>query len=75
MSFNAEQLKAVNASSKKDILIAAGAGSGKTKTLSTRVHELVEKGEVKPEELLVLTFTNNAAYEMKTRILSCFPES
>ena len=72
MSFNKEQAQAVNASCDKDILIAAGAGSGKTKTLSTRVERLVKEGLIKPEELLVLTFTNNAAYEMKTRILSLF---
>lgn len=71
-SFNPEQLQAIAARSNEDILIAAGAGSGKTKTLSERVFELVSSGEVAPEGLLVLTFTNNAAHEMKTRILSRF---
>ena len=55
MGFNEEQLRAINASSKKDILIAAGAGSGKTKTLSERVNGLIKNGDIKPDELLVLT--------------------
>ena len=74
MGFNEEQLRAINASSKKDILIVAGAGSGKTKTLSERVNGLIKNGDIKPDELLVLTFTNNAAYEMKTRILATFAD-
>ena len=74
-SFNKEQLEAVYASSKENILIAAGAGSGKTKTLSERVYELVERKEITPEQLLVLTFTNNAAHEMKGRILARFGNS
>ena len=72
MPFNNEQQAAISASANEDILISAGAGSGKTKTLSERVFELIVQGQVAPDELLVLTFTNNAAYEMKTRILSRF---
>ena len=72
MPFNDEQQAAISASANEDILISAGAGSGKTKTLSERVFELIVQGQVAPDELLVLTFTNNAAYEMKTRILSRF---
>ena len=60
--FNKEQARAIAASSKNDVLIAAGAGSGKTKTLSERVFRLVQDGELRPDELLVLTFTNNAAH-------------
>ena len=73
MGFNEFQQAAIDASSQEDILVSAGAGSGKTKTLSERVYTLIDKGEVAPESLLVLTFTNNAAHEMKTRILARFP--
>ena len=72
MPFNDEQLRAINASTDHDLLISAGAGSGKTNTLSERVFQLIETGKVTPESLLVLTFTNNASYEMKTRILARF---
>ncbi|MCF0112975.1 MAG: UvrD-helicase domain-containing protein, partial [Bacilli bacterium] len=48
MSFNKEQLEAIAASSNENILISAGAGSGKTKTLSERVFRLISSGEVKP---------------------------
>ncbi len=76
-SFNKKQLDAINASPKQNILISAGAGSGKTKTLSEKVFHLVtDKGDfdIEPSELLVLTFTNNAAYEMKDRIIKRIKE-
>ena len=72
MAFNKEQELAIEASIEQDLLIAAGAGSGKTKTLSERVFTLIDKGLIKPSELLVLTFTNNAAHEMKDRIIARF---
>ena len=72
MPFNKAQTQAIMAPSNIDILIAAGAGSGKTKVLSERVYRLIEEGEVRPDQLLVLTFTNNAAHEMKNRILARF---
>ena len=74
MAFNEEQLEAIRAKSTEDILISAGAGSGKTKTLSERVFTLIDSGQVKPSSLLVLTFTNNSAHEMKERILARFGE-
>ncbi len=67
---NIEQQEAIKAPMDTNILISAGAGSGKTKTLSTRVAVLIEKGLIEPSELLVLTFTDNAAHEMKERIIS-----
>ena len=51
----------------KNIIVSAGAGSGKTAVLSTRVLEHVKRG-ISVDELLVLTFTNAAAAEMKERI-------
>ena len=69
---NKEQLAAINAPSNIDLVITAGAGSGKTSVLSERVFRLIDSGEIQPESLLVLTFTNNASYEMKSRILKRF---
>ena len=50
------------------MLIAAGAGSGKTRTLTQRLIHLIENG-IKPEKIIAITFTNKAADEMKSRIL------
>lgn len=69
---NEMQRKAVEASVYEDVLIPAGAGSGKTKTLTERVYDIIAQGKIKPSELLVLTFTNNAAHEMKSRIVGRF---
>ena len=69
MPFNDEQTAAIEAPMNEDILISAGAGSGKTKTLSRRVFNLLTSGQIEPSELLILTFTDNAAHEMKSRII------
>lgn len=75
MGFNKEQTSAIEAPITEDVLVAAGAGSGKTKTLSVKVATIINNGEVKPSELLVLTFTDNAAHEMRERIVLNFKDN
>ncbi|MEI6553595.1 MAG: UvrD-helicase domain-containing protein, partial [bacterium] len=49
------------------LLIVAGAGAGKTKTLTERIVHIIEKG-ISPENILAITFTNKAALEMRERV-------
>jgi ATP-dependent DNA helicase UvrD/PcrA len=64
---NPQQLKAVTLPH-VSALILAGAGSGKTRVLTTRVAWLIQTGQVGPHGVLAVTFTNKAAREMLTRI-------
>ena len=64
---NNQQKEAVNCS-EGNKLILAGAGSGKTKVLTCRVAKLIQDFNIKPSNILALTFTNKAANEMKQRI-------
>lgn len=62
---NTEQQQVVDSTAEK-ILVLAGAGTGKTHCMLARIQKLVESG-VSPSEILVLTFTNAAAYNMAER--------
>ncbi len=69
---NPEQLAAVTAPD-EHMLVLAGAGSGKTRVLTTRIAWLVKSGRVSPAGVLAVTFTNKAAREMFARLQAMLP--
>lgn len=69
---NPEQLAAVTLPA-EHALILAGAGSGKTRVLTTRIAWLLQTGQISPAEVLAVTFTNKAAKEMLTRLSALLP--
>jgi DNA helicase II / ATP-dependent DNA helicase PcrA len=71
VELNEQQLAAVTASP-GPLLVIAGAGSGKTRTLTYRVAYLLENG-IDPRNILLLTFTNKAARQMLDRVASLLP--
>ncbi len=73
MNWNREQTEAIELRG-KDLLVSAAAGSGKTAVLVERIKEIIRRGEAAPEELLVLTFTEAAASEMRAKIIDALPE-
>lgn len=64
---NEAQIQAVRAED-GPLLILAGAGSGKTKTLTHRIAYLIQEKKLWPDEILAVTFTNKAAREMRLRL-------
>lgn len=71
-NLNAEQLAAVTLPA-QSALILAGAGSGKTRVLTTRIAWLLKTGQVSTNSILAVTFTNKAAKEMTARLGTMVP--
>lgn len=67
----AEAVREIN----RPVLILAGAGSGKTKTITSRLAYLIAEVGIDPSATLTLTFTNKAATEMRERALSLLNQS
>lgn len=78
-NLNPEQREAVTLppvnenSQAQSALILAGAGSGKTRVLTTRIAWLIQTGQVSPIGVLAVTFTNKAAKEMMLRLSTMLP--
>jgi DNA helicase II / ATP-dependent DNA helicase PcrA len=71
-NLNPEQLAAVTLPN-EHALILAGAGSGKTRVLTTRIAWLMQTGQISPGGVMAVTFTNKAAKEMLTRLQAMLP--
>src|SRR5262245_1981845 len=71
-NLNERQLAAVTLPS-QPALILAGAGSGKTRVLTTRIAWLIQTSQVSPQGVLAVTFTNKAAKEMLARLSAMLP--
>lgn len=69
---NKAQQEAVDAKDSR-IVCLAGAGTGKSTSLLARISKLIDEDNVSPRQILALTFTNAAAFEMKDRFISLHP--
>ena len=72
-NLNKSQLSSATAEMGYNLIIAS-AGTGKTSTIVGRIAHLLKSG-IKPEEILLLTFTNKASLEMKARVSTFFSEA
>jgi hypothetical protein len=70
VTLNDEQARIVRQSPDQNLRILASAGSGKTTTLTTRIAHLLTHCDAKPEQIVLLTFTHNAATVMKSRLVN-----
>lgn len=68
MGFNKAQTEAIT-QKEGPIMVLAGPGSGKTLVITRRIQYLIQKHQVRPEEILVVTFTKAATAEMRERFL------
>ena len=68
-NLNKEQKEAVRSTEGPNIIVA-GAGSGKTKVLTTRLIHIINQKKAFPNQILCVTFTNKAAKEMQNRVLN-----
>ena len=68
LNWTSEQKQTIDYDLKKDLLISAAAGSGKTAVLTERIVQRLVSGKIEPDQLLVMTFTELAALQMAQKI-------